>query len=106
MVAYNNSQASEGVTSMGRAQWPLEQATQSCSWPEGMGHGVFLTGLLSGSPSLGSAVSAWLTSELPGIPCTFRCRVGQVWESSLRCGARVLGVREQRFLEGAVENGG
>lgn len=27
MVAYNNFQGSEGATSMGRAQWPLEQAT-------------------------------------------------------------------------------
>lgn len=90
MVAYNNFQGSEGATSMGRAQWPLEQATQSCSWPKGMGHGIFLTGLLGGSASLGSA---GFGVALPGS-----------LQSSLRCGcggARVLSLREQRFLDGS-----
>lgn len=63
----------------------LEQAAQGCSWPKAWTMtSFFLTGLLGVCPFFWLHWlwhgSAWLTSELPGISCTFRCIVCQVWE--------------------------
>lgn len=53
----------------------LERTAQGCSWPQRMYPDVFrlrLYWLWHGS--------AWFTSELRRISCTFRCIVCQVWE--------------------------